>query len=210
MGPVLTPVSSSRKGITSPRPTIRAWIQGPYRRQFLSPGRWDEGSKSWHPQPLDPGGTPGPRAVESSAPAGLCFSSTAPASRGRRRPGTPGGDRRLLRVGGAGRGQWAVRGALRSAGPRCTVSVKLQQLTGHRNLITQPCPFPTPLGPGEPSARGRRGAKTAPCKTGKGWGRCTEISWLRNPAASPFPACCSPCPLEPSPGANNFGPVTII
>lgn len=163
---------------------------------------------------MDPGGTPGPRAVESSTPAGLRFSATAPASRGRRRPGPFGGHRRLLRVGGAGRGQWAVRGALRtaapSAGPRCTVSVKLQQLTGHRNLITQPCPFPNPLGPGEPPARGRRGAKTAPCKTGKGWGRCTEISWLRNSAASPFPACCSPYPLEPSPRGGNFGPVTII
>lgn len=54
-----------------------------------------------------------------------------------------GGDRR----GGAGRDQWTVRGALRPAAPgacpRCTVSVKLQQLAGHRNLITQPCPFPT-------------------------------------------------------------------
>lgn len=123
----------------------------------LSPGRWEEGSKSWHPQSLDPGGTPAPRAVESSAPAGLRFSSTAPESRGRRGPGTFGGARRLLRVGGAGRAQWAVRGALRtaapSAGPRCTVSVKLHQLTGHRNLITQPCPFPTPLGPGETPAR---------------------------------------------------------
>lgn len=53
--------------------------------------------------------------------------------------------------GGAGRGQWAVRGALHTAAPSacppCTVSVKLQQLAGHRNLITRPCPFPTPLVP---------------------------------------------------------------
>lgn len=199
MGPGLTPVFSIRKGITPHRPTIRAWIQGPYGKEFLL--RLQAGGKRkartgtrshWIPGGRRGRGQPNLRLLRGFA--------SVPASRGRRRAGTLGGARRLLRVGGAGRGQWAVRGALctaaPSAGPRCTVSVKLQQLTGHRNLITRPCPFPTPLGPGDPPARGRRGAKTAPCKTGEGWGRCTEVSWLRDAAASPFPACCSPCPLQ--------------
>lgn len=67
-----------------------------------------------------------------------------------------GGEDRAGDHGGscAERAQWAVRGALRTAAPgacpRCTVSFKLQQLAGHRNLITRPCPFPhSHAGPGE-------------------------------------------------------------
>lgn len=110
-------------------------------------------------------------------------------ARGVDRAGDPGGSC-------AERAQWAVRGALRTAAtsacPRCTVSVKLQQLAGHRNLITRPCPFPL-SSPPPPRVRGTSRGKVALRLARK----------LRGSGAS-LPAPRPSCPSEPPRGGRDF------
>lgn len=107
----------------------------------MFPGRWQAGGGSRHPQPFCPGGKPGPLAVEPF----YCYAVPIPTPRsndqGLAGPGPFRRDRRggALSMGRVGRAATTAP----SAGPLCTVSVKLQQLAGYRNLITQPCPFHT-------------------------------------------------------------------
>lgn len=141
----LTPVFIRRKGITPPPSPIRAWIQEPYRGEFLpclqAGGKREARAAS---------GSRGNAGAADSRMVGSCGASLlSPRSSdpGSAEPGHPRRGPAVPARRGAGRGQWAMRGALRTAapraGPRCTVSVKLQQLTGHRNLITHsPAPFP--------------------------------------------------------------------
>lgn len=135
----------------------RSWGQGTSRREVRGEAR----GESRYPQ-----------TVDAWIPAGLRFPAshrsetrsveTEPLPRS---PAVPEAQQR---------GQWAMRATLRpaalSACPPCTVSVKLQQLAGHRNLIIQPCPFPTHPLPGARGSfcSGKNRSKGSPTRNGRG------------------------------------------